>query len=85
MAIGDSVMGGSLMQRTALLTGSSGGAIGATYYRQLYAASLRSDTIALQDRRYIDDMSGDMLNPLAFSFVTNDMFIRYRRCDPRIG
>ena len=75
----DSLMSGTLMQRTALLTGSSGGAIGAAYYRQLYAASLSNDTIALQDRRYIDDMSGDMLNPLAFSFITNDMFIRYRR------
>lgn len=75
----DSLMGGTLMQRTTLITGSSGGLIGATYYRQLFAASLVNDTIAPQAEHWRDDMSGDMLNSIAFSFVTNDMFLRYRR------
>jgi hypothetical protein len=75
----DSLLNGTLMQRTTLLTGSSGGVIGAAYYRRLFEASLTSDTIGLQRSCYLDDMSSDMLNPLTFSFVTNDMFIRYRR------
>jgi len=75
----DSLLNGTLMQRTTLLTGSSGGAIGAAYYRRLYEAALTNDTIDIQRSAYLDDMSADMLNPLTFSFVTNDMFIRYRR------
>lgn len=75
----DSVLGGTLMARTALITGSSGGLIAATYFRQLYDASRTDASIDLQDARYLDDMAADVLNPVAFSFVTNDMFIRYRR------
>ena len=72
----DSLLGGSLMQRTTLLTGSSGGAIGAAYYRMRYEAA--GDTPPY-DPAFLEDMSSDILNPVAFSFVTNDMFIRYRR------
>lgn len=75
----DSVLDGSLMRRTALITGSSGGLIGATYYRQLYTRSLSTDTIDMASPRWLEDMSADILNPVAFSFVTNDMFFRYRR------
>ena len=32
----DSLLGGELMEHTALITGSSGGLIGASYYRELY-------------------------------------------------
>jgi len=75
----DSLLNGTLMQRTALLTGSSGGAIGAAYYRQLCEARLRDPQVDPAATLHLDRMSADMLNPLAFSFVTNDMFIRYRR------
>jgi len=75
----DSLMNGSLMARTTLITGSSGGLIGATYFRQIHAAALRDSTIHTGSASYLDDMSTDVLNPVAFSFVTNDMFIRYRR------
>jgi hypothetical protein len=34
----DSLLGGGLMERTMLMTGSSGGLIGAAYYRQLFLA-----------------------------------------------
>ena len=46
----DSVMNGSLMARTTMITGSSGGLIGATYYRQLYAAERASDTLLERSR-----------------------------------
>ena len=75
----DSLLDGSLMQRTALMTGSSGGLIGSTYYRQLTYADQQGDPVDLQQRGYLEDMSSDMLNPIAFSFVTNDLFIRYQR------
>ncbi|MEO8069605.1 MAG: patatin-like phospholipase family protein, partial [Flavobacteriales bacterium] len=75
----DSLLGGSLMQRTAMMTGSSGGLIGSTFYRQLSYAEQQGQPVDPQDRSFLADMSSDMLNPIAFSFVTNDLFIRYQR------
>ncbi|MCB0769155.1 MAG: patatin-like phospholipase family protein [Flavobacteriales bacterium] len=74
----DSLVGGSLMDRTALVTGSSGGLIGAAYYRQLYLAEQRGSSVDRFDKVLLDEISSDMLNALTFSFVTNDMFVRYR-------
>jgi hypothetical protein len=71
----DSLLNGELLRHTAFMSGSSGGLVGAAYYRQLqWLDTLPSNAPGLLDR-----LSGDVLNPLAFSFVTNDMFIRYRR------
>ncbi|MEZ4739373.1 MAG: patatin-like phospholipase family protein [Flavobacteriales bacterium] len=74
----DSVADGSLMDRTALMTGSSGGLIGAAYYRQLYLAEQEGGTVDRFDKVLLNEVSADMLNSLTFSFVTNDMFVRYR-------
>lgn len=79
MQVTDSLLNGSLMDRTVLVTGSSGGLIGAAYYRQLFQADQQKGTQARNSRALLDDLSRDMLNPIMFSFVTNDMFIRYRR------
>jgi hypothetical protein len=76
LQVADSLLGGTLMDRTMLISGSSGGLIGATYFRQLYL--LGNDTLDRASPERINELSGDMLNPLVFSFVTNDMFIRYR-------
>jgi hypothetical protein len=75
----DSVLHGSLMDRTALMAGSSGGLIGATYYRQLYLTGLDDPSIDRNAEVIREEVSSDMLNPMIFSFVTNDMFIRYRK------
>lgn len=78
LQVADSVLGGDLMARTALMTGSSGGLIGAAYYRQLCYEARVNGTIDPADPRHLDEMSSDILNPVGFSFVSNDMFIRYR-------
>ncbi|MCB9169063.1 MAG: patatin-like phospholipase family protein [Flavobacteriales bacterium] len=76
----DSVAGGDLLPRTAMITGSSGGLIGAAYYRQSYIAHQDNDDLpGPDDPSHLDRMSRDILNPVAFTFVTNDMFIRYQR------
>ncbi|MBL7952881.1 MAG: hypothetical protein JNM62_14320 [Flavobacteriales bacterium] len=77
----DSLLGGGLMERTMLMTGSSGGLIGAAYYRQLFLAELEGKDIDRNDPALLEEVATDMLNPLAFSFVTNDMFVRYRTVD----
>ncbi|HMH23405.1 MAG TPA: hypothetical protein VK563_16580, partial [Puia sp.] len=76
----DSLSGGQLMRRTFLITGASGGMFGAAYFRAL--ARVRADPslapaglgpVNLQDRKWVDDISGDLLNPLFSSFVARDM------------
>ncbi|HMU13176.1 MAG: hypothetical protein JST41_06965 [Bacteroidetes bacterium] len=79
LQVADSLLGGDLMRRTALITGSSGGLIGATYYRQVEAAARKGGPQRTNDRSHLDALGSDILNPLGFSFVTNDMFLRYRR------
>lgn len=79
LQVADSLLGGSLMQRTALVTGSSGGLIGASYYRQLALGEQNGEAMDPADLHHLDRMASDILNPVMFSLVTNDMFIRYRK------
>ena len=70
----DSLSGGKLMRKTFLITGASGGMLGAAYFRQLSRLRDAGDTsIHLQDRRYVNDISGDLLNTLFSSFVARDL------------
>jgi len=70
----DSLCGGNLMRKTFLITGASGGMFGATYFRELSRIKAYSDpSLNLQDRKYVDDISGDLLNPLFSSFVARDL------------
>lgn len=69
----DSITKGDLMKNTFLFTGASGGMIGATYFRELYLRKQKGENIILQDKKYVDDISGDLLNPLFSSFVARDL------------
>ncbi len=69
----DSITNGEIMKNTFLFTGASGGMIGATYFRELYSRKQKDSTIRLQDKKYIDNISGDLLNPLFSSFVARDL------------
>ena len=64
----DSLLGQDLLNRTALITGASGGMLGTSYYREAY---LRDTT----DAPLIDHISQDLLNPIAFTIVSNDIFL----------
>ncbi|MDX9751220.1 MAG: hypothetical protein RBT71_09100, partial [Flavobacteriales bacterium] len=75
----DSMLDGGLLRRTALITGSSGGAMGAAYFRQLGHQDRQDGTRLRHDPAVLQELSSDMLNTVAFNFVTHDMFIRYRR------
>jgi hypothetical protein len=70
----DKVSHGQLMQKAFLITGASGGMIGATYFRELARLKANGDTrINLQDKKYTEAISGDLLNPLFSSFVARDL------------
>ena len=55
----DSITNGEMMKKTFLITGASGGMIGASYFRELYLRKQKGDNIRLQDKKYVDDISGD--------------------------
>jgi hypothetical protein len=70
----DSITGGQMMKKTFLITGASGGMIGASYFRELYREKLRGKNINLQSNQYVDDIAEDLLNPTFTSFIARDLF-----------
>lgn len=71
---------GRFLRGTALMTGASGGQLGLAYVREAYRIS--PDFAATAGRR-LDRISRDILNPVAFSIVSNDLFLPYTRI--RVG
>ena len=69
----DSVTHGELMKKTFLITGASGGMLSATYFRELYLQKQKGSDINLRDHKYVDQISGDLLNPMFSSFVARDL------------
>lgn len=69
----DSITNGSIFKQTFLINGASGGMIGAAYFRELYLRKQKGQKINLQDRQYVNDISGDLLNPLFTSFFARDL------------
>lgn len=67
---------GSFLRRTALMTGASGGQLGLAYVREAY---LSDPDFSKNDNQRLDRISRDILNPLAFSIVSNDLFLPFRR------
>jgi len=70
----DSLSHGQIMKKTFLITGASGGMIGATFFRELYREHLQNPSINLQSKEYIDDIAEDLLNPTFTSFIARDLF-----------
>ncbi len=72
----DSITGGEFFRNTELITGSSGGVIGASYYRELYLEKQQGQNIDLNSKMYFDKLGKDILNPVAFTIATNDIAFR---------
>lgn len=70
----DSISGGQIMKKTFLITGASGGMIGATYFRELYRERLHHKNLNLQSPEYVDNIADDLLNPTFTSFIARDLF-----------
>jgi hypothetical protein len=69
----DSLTNGNFMKQTFMITGASGGLLGAAYYRELYWQKLQGKQINLLDKQYSDNVSKDLLNTVFSSFVTTDL------------
>lgn len=69
----DSITRGGIFKKTFLINGASGGMIGAAYFRELYLRRQQGQHINLQDKKYVDDIADDILNPLFTSFFSRDL------------
>jgi len=70
----DSISNGELMQHTFLISGASGGMLAATYYRELYRQKIKGQDIDLNDKRYTNNITQDLLNPIFSSMIDRDIF-----------
>jgi hypothetical protein len=66
----DSATKGKLFKQTMLITGASGGMLGAAYYRELY---LNKYKISEEE---IKKLAKDKLNTLIYSLIVNDLTLR---------
>jgi hypothetical protein len=69
---------GKLTSQLQMITGASGGMVGASYFRELLHLNRIGKINSLYDREYRLNLGKDLLNKLAFSASTNDMFIRFQ-------
>lgn len=71
----DSLLHGELLKHIALITGSSGGMIGAAFLRELYWQNQSGKNSNIYSSSYLTDISKDILNSVAFSIATSDWFL----------
>lgn len=69
----DSALVGKLMLNTSMMTGASGGMIGATYWRDLYHQQLNGKIVNMYDSIYVHNVSKDLLNITMATLVSNDI------------
>lgn len=56
-----------------LITGASGGMIGAAWHRELYLRKVQGLIDDVNYKRFADDVTGDLLNPLFSSLIARDL------------
>lgn len=66
----DSLTSGRFMDRTRLVTGASGGMVGAAYYRELYLRSRLGQDVNPRELVYAQRVGQDLLNRVSLKIVT---------------
>lgn len=75
----DSVAKGGLFRHAQLISGSSGGMIGAAYFRELYLEQEQGKIKDINNTAYLNNISDDILNPVAFTIAANDLAFRFQK------
>lgn len=75
----DSLSGGKLMDHSILITGASGGLIGASYFREAVLRQKNGEPINPHSGLHREKIATDNLNPLIFSLLANDLFVGFTR------
>ena len=69
----DSLSHGTIMKKTVLISGASGGMLAAAYFRELARLKAGGENIDLQNKKYVNDISKDLLNPIFSSMIARDL------------
>ena len=69
----DSLTNGTIMKKTMLMSGASGGMLAAAYFRELARLKLSGESINLHNKQYLNDISEDLLNPVFSSMIARDL------------
>lgn len=75
LQVADSLTQGALMDHTMFMSGSSGGLIGAAYYRELVWQQRQGNPVNPYSPEYLRRIGHDNLNPVIFSLLVNDLFL----------
>lgn len=75
----DSLTAGKLIDNSILITGASGGLIGASYFRELKLRQKLGEPLNPYAPVYRAKIATDNLNPLIFSLLANDLFVGFTR------
>lgn len=75
----DSASRGKMYDNTVLITGASGGLIGAGYFRELKLREKLGEATKPYAPGHRQKISTDNLNPLIFSLLANDLFVGFNK------
>ncbi len=75
----DSLTHGQLFSNTVLLTGASGGMIGASYWRELHRAKQEGRIKDVYRPEYQSAIGDDLLNAIVFSFASVDLISPFNK------
>ena len=75
----DSLTGGKLMKNSILITGASGGLIGASYFRELKLREHNGEKVKPYSNAHRTLIATDNLNPIIFSLMANDLFVGFTK------
>jgi hypothetical protein len=75
----DSICQGNLMNNTFMISGASGGMLAAAYYRELYKNRNSKPRMNIYNKKYTNNISKDLLNPVFTSLMARDIFAPAQR------
>jgi hypothetical protein len=75
----DSLTDGRLMKNSILITGASGGLIGASYFRELKLRNYLGQDVHPYSNEHRQLIATDNLNPIIFSLMANDLFVGFTK------
>jgi hypothetical protein len=79
LQIADSISQGELFEKSIMISGASGGLIGASFFRELKLRQKQGEGINPYAIRHRSSLSSDNLNPLIYSLLVNDVFTGFNR------
>lgn len=79
LAYADSITNGKLLNHTFLITGASGGMLGASYLREMYLRFQNQQIHHLYSDSIANFLSKDLLNPVLYGVATHDWFFRLQQ------